>query len=125
MSAFVSRTMRSLIETNAFCRGPDTRPGLMVNGGACQGKTKTACEALACYEDEWLALYARNPDAVAGTLDLHVRGRLRPHPGQGHPDLPLPADPAFLRRTVQGHEAGRPDPHSRGRRSSTTAPRRS
>ncbi len=73
MSAFVSRTMRSLIETNAFCRGPDTRPGLMVNGGACQGKTETACEALACYEDEWLALYARNPDAVAGTLDLHVQ----------------------------------------------------
>jgi len=72
MSAFVSRTMRSLIETNAFCRGPDTRPGLMINGGACQGKTETACEALACYEDEWLALYARNPDAVAGTLDLHV-----------------------------------------------------
>jgi hypothetical protein len=64
--------MRSLIETNAFCRGPDTRPGLMINGGACQGKTETACEALACYEDEWLALYARNPDAVAGTLDLHV-----------------------------------------------------
>ncbi len=36
MSAFVSRKMRSLIETNAFCQGPDTRPGLMVNGGACQ-----------------------------------------------------------------------------------------
>ena len=64
--------MRSLIETGAFCRGPDTRPGLMINGGACQGKTETACEALACYEDEWLALYGQNPSAVAGTLDLHV-----------------------------------------------------
>ena len=72
MSAFVSRTMRSLIETNAFCHGPDTRPGLMINGGACQGKTETACEALACYEDEWLALYDQNPSAAAGTLDLHV-----------------------------------------------------
>jgi hypothetical protein len=72
MSAFVSRKMRSLIETNAFCRGPDTRPGLMVNGGGCQGKTETVCEALACFEDEWLALYEQNPGALAGTLDLHV-----------------------------------------------------
>jgi hypothetical protein len=72
MSAWVSRKMRSLIETNAFCRGPDTRPGLMVNGGGCQGKTETACEALACYEDDWLALYQQNPPAAAGTLDLHV-----------------------------------------------------
>ena len=44
----------------------------MVNGGGCQGKTETVCEALACFEDEWLALYAQNPDAVAGTLD-HAR----------------------------------------------------
>ena len=72
MSAYVSRKMRSLIETNAFCHGPDTRPGLMVNGGGCQGKTETVCEALACFEDEWLALYDQNPSAVAGTLDLHV-----------------------------------------------------
>src|SRR6266700_1844133 len=69
---YVSRKMRSLIESGAFCRGPDTRPGLMVNGGGCQGKTETACEALACFEDEWLALYAQNPSAVAGTLDLHA-----------------------------------------------------
>jgi hypothetical protein len=72
MSAWVSRKMRSLIETNAFCQGPDTRPGLMVNGGGCQGKTETVCEALACFEDEWLALYEQNPSAIAGTLDLHV-----------------------------------------------------
>jgi hypothetical protein len=72
MSAFVSRKMRSLIETGAFCRGPDTRPGLMINGGGCQGKTETACEALACFEDEWLALYAQNPAAIEGTLDLHA-----------------------------------------------------
>jgi hypothetical protein len=44
----------------------------MVNGGGCQGKTETVCEALACFEDEWLALYAQNPSAVAGTLDLHA-----------------------------------------------------
>jgi hypothetical protein len=83
MSAYVSRKVRSLIESNALCHGPDTRPGLMVNGGGCQGKTETVCEALACFEDEWLALYQQNPGAVAGTLDLHapaayVRTRSRP-----------------------------------------------
>jgi hypothetical protein len=72
MSAYVSRRMRSLVESNAFCQGPETRPGLMVNGSGCQGKTETVCEALACFEDEWLALYAQNPSAVAGTLDLHA-----------------------------------------------------
>ncbi len=72
MSAWVSRKMRSLIETSAFCQGPDTRPGLMVNGGGCQGKTEAACETLACFEDEWLALYEQNPSAIAGTLDLHA-----------------------------------------------------
>ena len=72
MSAWVSRKMRSLVEVNAFCHGPDTRPGLMVNGGGCQGKTETVCEALACFEDEWLALYDQVPGAVAGTLDHHV-----------------------------------------------------
>jgi hypothetical protein len=72
MSAHVARKMRSLIEVNAFCRGPDTRPGLMVNGGGCQGKTETVCEALACFEDEWLALYDQAPGTVAGTLDHHA-----------------------------------------------------
>jgi hypothetical protein len=43
-----------------------------VNGGGCQGKTETVCEALACFEDEWLALYAQNLTAAAGTLDLHA-----------------------------------------------------
>jgi hypothetical protein len=72
MSAWVSRKMRSLVEVNAFCRGPETRPGLMVNGGGCQGKTETVCEALACFEDEWLALHDQVPGAVPGTLDRHV-----------------------------------------------------
>jgi AAA domain len=72
MSAWVSREMRSLVEINAFCRGPDTRPGLMVNGGGCQGKTETICEALACFEDEWLDLHDLAPGAIEGTLDHHV-----------------------------------------------------
>jgi hypothetical protein len=72
MSTWVSKEIRSLVEVNAFCHGPDTRPGLMVNGGACQGKTETVCEALACFEDEWLGLYAQAPGAIEGTIDDHV-----------------------------------------------------
>ena len=72
MSIRVSKEVRSLVEVNAFCQGPDTRPGLMVNGGACQGKTETVCEALACFEDEWLGLYAQVPGAIEGTIDHHV-----------------------------------------------------
>jgi len=72
MSAFVSWKVRALIEDNAFNHGPDTRPGVMINGGGCQGKTETICEVIASFEDQWLALYAQNPGAVAGTLDQHA-----------------------------------------------------
>ncbi|MGH3293715.1 MAG: AAA family ATPase [Trebonia sp.] len=72
MSIRVSEEVRSLVEVNAFCHGPDTRPGLMVNGGACQGKTETVCEALASFEDEWLSLYSQVPGGMEGTLDHHV-----------------------------------------------------
>ena len=44
----------------------------MINGGGCQGKTETICEIIASFEDEWLALYAQNPDAVMGTPDQHA-----------------------------------------------------
>src|SRR6266702_2008708 len=72
MSALVSWKVRALIEDNAFNHGPDTRPGVMINGGGCQGKTETICEVIASFEDEWLALYAHNPGALAGTLDQHA-----------------------------------------------------
>jgi chloramphenicol 3-O-phosphotransferase len=71
MSAVVSRIMGSRIQTNALKRTPTTRAGLMINGGGYQGKTETACEVAAMFEDQWLALHDQlNPDAVAGTRDL-------------------------------------------------------
>ncbi|MBN1172662.1 MAG: AAA family ATPase [Micromonosporaceae bacterium] len=71
MSAVVSRIMGSRIQTNALKRTPTTRAGLMINGGGYQGKTETACEVAAVFEDQWLALHDQlNPDAVAGTRDL-------------------------------------------------------
>ncbi|MFD4835235.1 hypothetical protein ACFWPV_36190 [Streptomyces uncialis] len=37
MSTQVTWRLRALIVDNVFDQGPDTRPGMMANGGACQG----------------------------------------------------------------------------------------
>ena len=73
MSAAVSRAMWNRIQSGALKVGPATRPGLMISGGGYQGKTETACEVAARFEDQWLALHQHfNPEAVAGTRDLHA-----------------------------------------------------
>jgi hypothetical protein len=72
-SAAVARLMRSRIQTNALKNRPTTRPGLMITGGGYQGKTETACEIAAAFEDAWLDLHAQlNPTAIPGTRDLHA-----------------------------------------------------
>jgi hypothetical protein len=46
---------------------------VMITGGGYQGKTETACEVAADFEDAWLELHHHlNPDAVPGTRDLHA-----------------------------------------------------
>ncbi|MFG3602643.1 AAA family ATPase [Micromonospora chersina] len=71
MSAAVTRLMWSRIRSNALKHKPTTRAGLMISGGGYQGKTETACEVAAAFEDQWLALHHQlNPDAVPGTRDL-------------------------------------------------------
>lgn len=73
MSAAVARVMRLRIRQGALKHGPATRPGLMIDGGGYQGKTETACEVAAAFEDAWLALnHQLNPDAIEGTRDLHT-----------------------------------------------------
>jgi hypothetical protein len=73
MSAAVAEIMSSQIHNNALKHKPTTRAGLLISGGGYQGKTETACEVAAAFEDEWLALHGqRNPDAVPGTRDLHA-----------------------------------------------------
>jgi hypothetical protein len=72
MSRLVAQRLRTLIEDNAFGHGPDTRPGMMINGGGAQGKTETVCETVAGFEDDWLGLYDLNPQAIPGTRDLHA-----------------------------------------------------
>jgi chloramphenicol 3-O-phosphotransferase len=73
MSAAVAEVMRARIQTNALKHKPTTRAGLIINGGGYQGKTETACEVAAAFEDDWLALYGQhNPQAIPGTRDLHA-----------------------------------------------------
>jgi hypothetical protein len=73
MSTTVARLMRSRIQNNALKHNPATRAGLMISGGGYQGKTETACEVAASFEDQWLDLHRNlNPEAVPGTRDLHA-----------------------------------------------------
>lgn len=73
MSAKVAHIMRSRLHNNALKHKPTTRSGLMITGGGYQGKTETACEIAAAFEDAWLDLHAQlNPQAAPGTRDLHA-----------------------------------------------------
>lgn len=73
MSAAVARAMWTRIQSGALKAGPATRPGLMISGGGYQGKTETACEVAARFEEQWLALHRHlNPAAIPGTRDLHA-----------------------------------------------------
>jgi hypothetical protein len=73
MSQAVTRMLRGRIESNALKHKPSTRAGVMITGGGYQGKTGTACEIAAGFEDAWLDLHHYlNPGAVPGTRDLHA-----------------------------------------------------
>lgn len=73
MSNKLTRVMRTRLQNNALELKPNTRAGLMITGGGFQGKTETACEIAAAFEDSWLDLHNHlNPDTVPGTRDLHV-----------------------------------------------------
>ncbi|MCX5006740.1 AAA family ATPase [Streptomyces sp. NBC_00638] len=71
MSERVAQAVLARVEDGAFSHKAGTRGGIMVNGDGAQGKTETICEALAGFQEEWLALnnYA-DPDAMPGTRDL-------------------------------------------------------
>lgn len=71
MGTAVSQLMWSRLQGNALKHHPATRAGLMIKGGGYQGKTETACEVAAAFEEQWLDLHQQlNPNAVAGTRDL-------------------------------------------------------
>ncbi|WP_432040827.1 AAA family ATPase [Streptomyces chartreusis] len=71
MSERVAQAVLARVEDGAFSHKAGTRGGIMVNGDGAQGKTETVCEALAVFQEEWLALHNyANPDALPGTRDL-------------------------------------------------------
>ncbi|MFE4258192.1 AAA family ATPase [Streptomyces sp. NPDC056883] len=73
MSRQVARLLNARIRTNAFKNKPTTRAGVMITGGGYQGKTETACEIAAAFEDSWRALHENlNPDSAPGTRDLYA-----------------------------------------------------
>jgi len=74
----VTRVLRGRIESNALKHKPSTRAGVMITGGGYQGKTGTACEVAADFEDAWLDLHHHlNPDAVWGAPPFPDRGSNR------------------------------------------------
>jgi hypothetical protein len=56
MSTVISELMATRLLNNSMKHKPTTRPGIMINGGGNQGKTETAAEAAAAFEDLWLGL---------------------------------------------------------------------
>jgi hypothetical protein len=73
MSQAVTRVLRGRIESNALKHKRSTRAGVMITGGGYQGKTETACEVAAGFEDAWLELHHHlSPDAAPGARDLHA-----------------------------------------------------
>jgi hypothetical protein len=71
MSEFVGQVMSCRIDANAFKLFDKVKPGVMINGGGAQGKTETALEYAAAWEDNWLeAVGYISPAAVPGTRDL-------------------------------------------------------
>ncbi|GGX38003.1 AAA family ATPase [Streptomyces chartreusis] len=73
MSLAVTKRLRGRVQSNAVKQKPTTLSGLIITGGGYQGKTETACECLATFEEDWLALHRYlNPQAVPGARDLHV-----------------------------------------------------
>ena len=73
MSAKVSQVVRGRLQNNAVKFTPGTRDGLMINGGGFQGKTETACDAAAAFEDLWRDIRRQLlPGGAPGTRDLFV-----------------------------------------------------
>ncbi|MEV6139126.1 hypothetical protein AB0L63_24300 [Nocardia sp. NPDC051990] len=79
MSIELAKVMGARLQNNALKRRPTTRAGLMLTGGGYQGKTETACEIAAAFEDSWLDLRFRT-----GLGQRHIRGAqiLASHDGQ-------------------------------------------
>lgn len=73
MSAAVAATLSTRLQSNAVSFMPGTRDGLMISGGGFQGKTETACDAAAGFEDLWRDVLVQFvPDGIPGLRDVFV-----------------------------------------------------
>jgi len=93
MSRKVSDLMRGRLQNNAVKFTPGTRDGLMISGGGFQGKTETACQAAAEFEDLWRDIHRQlAPGPLPGTRDLFVP--------VAYCRLPVKATPKALCKTI-------------------------
>jgi hypothetical protein len=93
MSRKVSDLMRGRLQNNAVKFAPGTRDGLMINGEGFQGKTETACDAAASFEDLWREVCLQLlPQPTPGTRDVLVP--------VAYCRLPVRATPKALCKTV-------------------------
>jgi hypothetical protein len=93
MSRRVSGLMRGRLQNNAVKFTPGTRDGLMISGGGFQGKTETACQAAAEFEDLWRDIHRQlAPGHVPGTRDEFVP--------VAYCRLPVRATPKALCKTI-------------------------
>ena len=124
MSQAVTKVLRGRIESNALKHKPSTRAGVMITGGGYQGKTETACEIAADFEDAWLELHHHlNPDAVPGPGTCTPRSPTRRPRSPPNPNPPARRSwgstaPTPRTWTCPTWSARSPRP------SATTAPRR-
>jgi hypothetical protein len=93
MSRRVSDLMRGRLQNNAVKFAPGTRDGLMISGGGFQGKTETACQAAAEFEDLWRGIHRQlAPGPLPGTRDVFVP--------VAYCRLPVKATPKGLCKTI-------------------------
>jgi hypothetical protein len=93
MSRKVSDLMRGRLQNNAVKFTPGTHDGLMISGGGFQGKTETAVQAAAEFEDLWRDIYGQfAPGPAPGTRDLFVP--------VAYCRLPVKATPKALCKTI-------------------------
>jgi len=93
MSRKVSDLMRGRLQNNAVKFTPGTRDGLMINGDGFHGKTETACQAAAEFEDLRRDIHRQlAPGPLPGTRDLFVP--------VAYCRLPVKATPKALCKTI-------------------------
>jgi hypothetical protein len=93
MSRKVSDLMRGRLQNNAVKFTPGTRDGLMISGDGFHGKTETACQAAAEFEDLWRDIHRQlAPGPLPGTRDLFVP--------VAYCRLPVKATPKALCKTI-------------------------